>query len=58
MCIRDRIKETRDILKQCVKLLTPELLQLYYLYLGMSFADVRGDLFKEYTLKALSMRCV
>ena len=50
------IKETRDILKQCVKLLTPELLQLYYLYLGMSFADVRGDLFKEYTLKALSMK--
>ena len=50
------MKETREILKKCVKLFTPELLQIYYLYLGMSFANSRIDLFKESMLKVLGMK--
>ena len=50
------MKETREILKKCVKLFTPELLQIYYLYLGMSFANSRSDLFKESMLKVLGMK--
>ena len=50
------MKETREILKKCVKLFTPELLQIYYLYLGMSFANSRSDLFKESMLKVLRMK--
>ena len=50
------MKETREILKKCVKLFTPELLQIYYLHLGMSFANSRSDLFKESMLKVLGMK--
>ena len=50
------MKETREILKKCVTLFTPELLQIYYLYLGMSFANSRSDLFKESMLKVLGMK--
>ena len=50
------MKETREILKKCVKLFTPELLQIYFLYLGMSFANSRSDLFKESMLKVLGMK--
>ena len=50
------MKETREILKKCVKLFTPELLQIYYLYLGMSFANSRSDLFKESMLKVFGMK--
>ena len=50
------MKETREILKKCVKLFTPELLQIYYLYLGMSFANSRSGLFKESMLKVLGMK--
>lgn len=51
-----KIRQTRSLLEKCEKLMDEDFRQLYYLYMGSSYADIRDNLFKEYTQKVLNMK--